>query len=175
MSDFASIDLVSISAYSDKHYRYDRELWRSFLGYTTPKILPLKQIAFETAVKSAVVDQLAALVSKNKNTFSLNEKIRSLSISLAEEISSNPNFGLASFFEGKLCTKHYKVLKPKKISRAMREDFMLATWLSEFHTLKKEKKFLKKVALWKTWFESYDFYKKTERTFLGASKIALVS
>ena len=175
MFEFSTIDLISVSAYTDKHYRQDRELWRSFLGYTAPKILPLKQIDFENAVNSAIVDDLDILFVKNDNPTSLNEKIQSLSMSLAHDISSNPNFGLASFFEGKLCTRHYRVLKRKKISPALREDLLLATWLGEFNALKKEKKFLRKVALWKTWFESYDFYTKPQRVVKEPSSTLLVS
>ncbi len=147
------LDLTGVSAYSDSSHARDRELWRGFLSYALPVVMSFDTENLEKYLADAVVysfDELTAIDSKNATR---PEILRCISTLLAKEIGVPPEFALASFYEGEVPTKLYKIkYKPvKKSAKVHNEDRMIGAWLSDLAKVQEDKKFIKTVEKWRTW------------------------
>lgn len=152
----SNYDIMTVSAYSDSSYARDRELWRGFLGYTLPIVMSMDVGEVEKYLGGAIVYSLSELTASGGANTPVSDNIRSISIQLAKEIGLPPEFGLASFFEGKVPTRLYRMKsKPyitNKSKKEKKEDNMIAEWLSALAKIQGDKKFLRTVERWKSWF-----------------------
>ena len=80
---------------------------------------------------------------------------------LAKEIGVPPEFALASFYEGGVPTKLYKIkYKPiKKSVKVHNEDKMIGGWLADLAKIQEDKKFIKAVEKWRSWLIENSFSK----------------
>ncbi len=147
------LDLTSISAYSDASHARDRELWRGFLSYALPVVMAYEAENLEQQLADAVVYSFDELTAKANDSASSGEVIRCISTLLAKEIGVPPEFALASFYEGAVPTKLYKVKYKslKKSAKVHQEDKMIGNWLADLAKVQEDKKFIKTVENWKKW------------------------
>ena len=147
------LDLTGVSAYSDASHARDRELWRGFISYALPLVLAHDVDHLEKYLAEAVVYSFEELTAKGNENATQSEAIRCISTLIAKEIGVSPEFALASFYEGEVPTKLYKIKsKPiKKSVRAHQEDKMIGAWLADLAKLQEDKKFLNTVETWKKW------------------------
>ncbi|MGY3804803.1 hypothetical protein ACWNT8_12105 [Pigmentibacter ruber] len=149
------LDLTGVSAYSDPSHARDRELWRGFLSYALPVIMANEVENLEQQLADAVVYSFEELTTSVGESASKEEIIRNISTLLAKEIGVPPEFALASFYEGEVPTKLYKVKyrTMKKSAKAHQEDKMIGTWLADLAKVQEDKKFIKMVENWKKWLQ----------------------
>ncbi|APJ03981.1 hypothetical protein [Silvanigrella aquatica] len=147
------LDLTGVSAYADSSYVRDRELWRGFLSYALPVVMAFDAENLEQDIADSVVYSFEELTAKGGKRISQYENLRCISTMLAREIGVPPEFALASFFEGEVPTKLYKI-KYKPVKRAVKsshEDKMIGGWLADLAKVQDDKKFIKAVEKWKSW------------------------
>lgn len=147
------LDLTSISAYADSSHSRDRELWRGFLSYVLPLVMSYDSGSLEQDLADAVVysfEELTAIGGRDATQY---ENLRCISALLAKEIGVPPEFALASFYEGEIPTKLYKMKykSVKKNTKINNEDKMIGGWLSDLAKIQEDKKFVKLVEQWKAW------------------------
>ena len=156
------LDLTGVSAYSDSSHARDRELWRGFLSYALPVVMAHDVENLEKYLAEAVVYSFDELTAKGSENASQAEVIRCISTLLAKEIGVPPEFALASFYEGEVPTKLYKIkYKPlKKSVKVHQEDKMIGGWLADLAKVQEDKKFIKTVETWKKWLLQDNPYSK---------------
>lgn len=149
------LDLTGVSAYSDSSHARDRELWRGFLSYALPLIMAFDTEYLEKYLADAVVDSFEELTAKGGRSATQPEVLRCISTLLAKEIGVPPEFALASFYEGEVPTKLYKIkYRPiKKSLKIHQEDKMIGGWLSDLAKVQGDKRFIKTVEKWRVWLE----------------------
>lgn len=155
------IDLTGVSAYSDSSHARDRELWRGFLSYALPVVMSFDSENLEKYLADAVVYSFEELTVKGDSNATQPEILRCISTLLAKEIGVPPEFALASFYEGEVPTKLYKIkYKPtRKSAKAHQEDRMIGGWLADLAKVQEDKKFIKTVEKWRTWLSEKAFSK----------------
>jgi hypothetical protein len=155
------LDLTGVSAYSDSSHARDRELWRGFLSYALPVVMAFDTESLEKNLADAVVYSFEELTAKGDKDASQPEILRCISTLLAKEIGVPPEFALASFYEGEVPTKLYKIkYKPiRKSSKVHQEDKMIGGWLSDLARVQEDKRFIKTVEKWRTWLSEKPFSK----------------
>jgi hypothetical protein len=149
------LDLTGVSAFSDSSHARDRELWRGFLSYALPVVMACEPSHLEQYLADAIVYSFDELTAKGNNNASQPEIIRCISTLLAKEIGVPPEFALASFYEGEVPTKLFKIkhVHLKKSMKAAQEDKMIGTWLADLAKVQDDKKFIKLVEKWKAWLD----------------------
>jgi hypothetical protein len=168
------LDMTGVYAYADTSHARDRELWRGFLSYVLPSIIPCDPEILEKNLAQAVVYSFAELsigVHKTKNkeksgTQGQGDVLRRISAMLAKEIGISAEFALASFYEGKVPTKLYRLKQRplKKSSKVHKEDAMIARWLSSFSRVQADKKFIKLTQKWHQWMDDSNNHSTVEKS-----------
>lgn len=161
--DQIELDMLSVTAYSDASHARDRELWRGFLSYALPVVMAFDTVSIEKYLAEAVVYNFEELTIKGGGQASKTEVLRFISALLAKEIGVPPEFALASFFEGEVPTKLYKIhnLPAKKKKKTRQEDAMIGAWLACLAKVQSDKKFIKNAEKWRHWLEP-DGYKNSQ-------------
>ena len=147
------LDKISIFAYADASHARERELWRGFLSYALPVVMSANSAFIDRCLSESIVYQVDELTARGGDDVDYHESMRCISVLLAKEIGVSPEFGLASFFEGELPTKLYKIKgKPtKRGANAKKEDHVISVWLAHLSKIQADNQFLNKVERWKTW------------------------
>lgn len=155
------LDLTGVSAYSDSSHARDRELWRGFLSYALPVVMSFESENLEKYLADAVVYSFEELTARGSNNATRPEIIRCISTLLAKEIGVPPEFALASFYEGEVPTKLYKIkyTPVKKSAKIHNEDKMIGAWLADLAKVQEDKKFIKTVEKWRNWLSEKPFLK----------------
>ena len=109
------LDMLGVYAYADSSHARERELWRGFLSYALPVVMASNSEIIDRCISESIVYTVDELTARGGNGGDSHESMRCISSLLAKELGVSPEFALASFFEGKLPTKLYKIkVNPKK-------------------------------------------------------------
>ncbi|MES2614986.1 MAG: hypothetical protein V4591_06195 [Bdellovibrionota bacterium] len=150
------LDMLGVYAYADASHARERELWRGFLSYALPAVMAYSAEAIDRCLSESIVYKVAELTAQGGSDVDTRDSMRCISALLAKEIGVSPEFALASFFEGEVPTKLYKIksqvkIKGKKAKESKSEDAIIASWLAHLSRLQSDNKFLNQVERWKTW------------------------
>lgn len=156
-NSFKKIDITGVYAYADPAHLRDRELWRGFLGSVLPVVLPQLSENIDYFISEALSDSIDDLIFVEDFDTEDKHAMRKISAHVAESIGVPLEFALASFYESdndiNLPTKLHKFhyIPVKKHIKVHQEESMIAVWLSRFHQVCNEKKFLVYIEMWKDW------------------------
>ena len=147
------LDMLGVYAYADSSHARERELWRGFLSYALPVVMASSSESIDKCLSESIVYSVDELTARGGNGGDSHESMRCISALLAKELGVSPEFALASFFEGELPTKLYKIkIKPqKKGAKSKEEDNVIASWLAHLAKLQSDNKFLNQVEKWRSW------------------------
>lgn len=147
------LDMLGVVAYADSAHARERELWRGFLSYALPVVMSSSSEMIDQCLTESIVYQVEELTASG-GVGDTRSSMRCISTMLAKEIGVSPEFALASFFEGDVPTKFYKIKPSKNRKKGLKpkqEDAVIATWLAHLARIQGDNKFLNQVERWKSW------------------------